>query len=76
AMLEDIAVLTGGKPIMKDLGIDLDAVSLKDLGMAKKIEIDSDNTLILEGAGSSKDIQARCEQIRREIENTTSDYDR
>jgi len=76
AMLEDIAVLTGGKPIMKDLGIDLDQVTLKDLGMAKKVEIDSENTLILEGAGSTKDIQARIEQIRREIENTTSDYDR
>jgi chaperonin GroEL len=76
AMLEDIAILTGGKPIMKDLGIELDAVSLKDLGMAKKIEVDADNCLILEGAGESKDIKARCEQIRAEIERTTSDYDR
>jgi chaperonin GroEL len=76
AMLEDIAILTGGKAVMKDLGIELDAVSLKDLGMAKKIEIDSDNTLILEGAGDSKAIKARCDQIRAEIERTTSDYDR
>jgi chaperonin GroEL len=76
AMLEDIAILTGGKPIMKDLGLELDTVSLKDLGMAKKVEIDSENTLILEGAGSSKDIKARCDQIRAEIDRTTSDYDR
>ncbi len=76
AMLEDIAILTGGRAIMKDLGIELDQVSLKDLGMAKKVEIDSDNTLILEGAGSAKDIQNRCTQIRAEVERTTSDYDR
>ncbi len=76
AMLEDIAVLTGAKPIMKDLGIELDAVSLKDLGMAKKIEIDADNTIILEGAGQTKDIKARCDQIRAEVDRTTSDYDR
>jgi chaperonin GroEL len=76
AMLEDIAVLTGGKAIMKDLGIELDQVKVADLGMAKRIEIDSENTLVLEGAGSTKEIQARIEQIRREIEITTSDYDR
>jgi chaperonin GroEL len=76
AMLEDIAVLTGAKPIMKDLGVELDQVNLDDLGTAKKIEIDNDNTTIIEGAGTTKEIQARIEQIRREIEVTTSDYDR
>ncbi len=76
AMLEDIAVLTGGKAIMKDLGIELDKVELEHLGTAKKITIDNDNTTIIEGAGETKDIQARIEQIRREIEITTSDYDR
>ncbi len=76
AMLEDIAILTGGKPIMKDLGIDLEKVSLKDLGQVKKLEIDSDKTTIIEGAGSSTAIKARCEQIRREIETTDSEYDR
>ena len=76
AMLGDLAVLTGGKAIMKDLGIELDQISLKDLGMAKKIEITSDTTTILEGAGSNKDIKDRCDQIRREIELATSDYDR
>ena len=76
AMLGDIAVLTGAEAIMKDLGIELDTVELKQLGMAKKIEIDSDNTTIIEGAGSTRDIQARIEQIRREIELSTSDYDR
>ena len=76
AMLEDIAVLTGGRAIMKDLGIELDKVEISDLGQAKRIEIDNDNTTIIEGAGSSKDIQARITQIRQEIELTTSDYDR
>ena len=76
AMLEDIAVLTGAKPIMKDLGIELDKVELTDLGTAKKIEIDNDNTTIIEGAGEDAAIQGRIEQIRREIEITTSDYDR
>ena len=76
AMLEDIAVLTGARPIMKDLGIELDKVELTDLGTAKKIEIDNDNTTIIEGAGEDAAIQARIAQIRREIENTTSDYDR
>jgi chaperonin GroEL len=76
AMLEDIAVLTGAQPIMKDLGIELDKVELAQLGMAKKIEVDADNTTIIEGAGEVKDIKARIEQIKREIENTTSDYDR
>jgi chaperonin GroEL len=76
AMLEDIATLTGGEAIMKDLGIELDNVELSQLGIAKKIEIDSDNTIIIEGAGSSKDIKARIDQIRAEIDNATSDYDR
>ncbi|MBZ0173225.1 MAG: chaperonin GroEL, partial [Phycisphaerales bacterium] len=76
AMLGDIAVLTGAKAIMKDLGTDLADVELADLGMAKKIEVGSDNTTVIEGAGSTKDIQGRIEQIRREIEASTSDYDR
>ena len=76
AMLQDIAVLTGGEAIMKDLGQELDKVELSQLGMAKKITIDSDTTTIIEGAGETKDIKGRIEQIRREIEATTSDYDR
>jgi len=76
AMLEDIAILTGGRAIMKDLGVDLDKVELSDLGLAKKISVDSDNTTIIEGGGDVKDIQGRIAQIRREIESTTSDYDR
>jgi chaperonin GroEL len=76
AMLEDIAILTGGQSIMKDLGIELDKVEVGQLGQAKKIEIDNDNTIIIEGAGDSDAIKGRIEQIRREIEVTTSDYDR
>jgi chaperonin GroEL len=76
AMLEDIAILTGGRAIMKDLGVELDKVEISDLGQAKQIRIDNDNTTIIEGAGESKAIQGRIEQIRREIEVTTSDYDR
>jgi chaperonin GroEL len=76
AMLEDIAILTGGKAIMKDLGIELDKVELEHLGTAKKVTIDNDNTTIIEGAGETRDIQGRIEAIRREIEGTTSDYDR
>ena len=76
AMLEDLAVLTGGKAIMKDLGIELDKVELEHLGTAKKVSIDNDNTTVIEGAGETKDIQARIEQIRREISITTSDYDK
>ena len=76
AMLEDIATLTGAKPIMKDLGIDLDKITLADLGQAKKLEVDSENTTIVEGAGSTSAIKARCEQLRREIDTTESDYDR
>ena len=76
SMLEDIAILTGATAVMKDLGIELDKVEVSHLGMAKKLEVDADNTTIIEGAGSTKEIQARIEQIRREIEITTSDYDR
>jgi chaperonin GroEL len=76
AMLEDIAVLTGAEPIMKDIGIELDKLTIKQLGQAKKIEISSDTCTIIEGAGATKDIQARISQIRKEIESTDSDYDR
>jgi len=76
AMLGGLAVLTGGTAIMKDLGVELDKVELDQLGMAKKITVDADNTTIIEGAGDSKDIQGRIAQIRNEIETTSSDYDR
>ena len=76
AMLEDIAVLTGGQAIFDDLGIKLDSIGLAELGRAKKVIVDKDNTTIIEGAGKSGDIKGRIDQIRREIENTTSDYDR
>jgi chaperonin GroEL len=76
AMLEDIAVLTGGQAIFEDLGIKLDSIGLAELGRAKKVIVDKDNTTIIEGAGKSGDIKGRIDQIRREIENTTSDYDR
>ena len=76
AMLEDIAILTGARAIMKDLGIELDKIEISDLGTAKKVSIDNDNTTIIEGAGETSAIKARIEQIRREIETTTSDYDR
>jgi chaperonin GroEL len=76
AMLQDIAVLTGAEPIMKDLGIELDKITLKQLGQVKKVEITSENTTLIEGAGSTKAIQGRIEQIRREIEQSDSDYDR
>jgi chaperonin GroEL len=76
AMLEDIAILTGGKAVMKDLGIELDKVELSDLGQAKIVRIDNDNTTIIEGAGDTDAIQGRIAQIRREIDVTTSDYDR
>jgi chaperonin GroEL len=76
AMLEDIAVLTGGKAITEDLGIKLENVKLEDLGKAKKITIDKDNTTIVEGSGKSKDIEGRVKQIRTQVEETTSDYDR
>jgi chaperonin GroEL len=76
AMLEDIAILTGGKVISEDLGIKLENVKLEDLGRAKKITVDKDNTTIVEGAGKNADIQGRVATIRRQIEETTSDYDR
>lgn len=76
AMLEDIAILTGGKVISEDLGIKLESVKLEDLGRAKRVTIDKDNTTIVEGAGKSSDIQGRVATIRRQIEETTSDYDR
>ncbi|MCC8190604.1 MAG: chaperonin GroEL, partial [Planctomycetes bacterium] len=76
AMLEDIAVMTGGRAIFEDLGITLDKVSLNDLGRAQKVIVDADNTTIIKGAGSAADISARVKQIRRDIETTTSDYDR
>ena len=76
AMLEDIAVLTGAEPIFKDLGIELDSLGVKQLGQAKKVTIDNDTTIIVEGAGSEKAIQGRIKQIRNEVETSTSDYDR
>jgi chaperonin GroEL len=76
AMLEDIAIVTGGKVISEDLGIKLENVRLEDLGIAKKITIDKDNTTIIEGAGKHSDIEARVKQLRVQIEETTSDYDR
>ena len=76
AMLEDIATLTGGKVISEDLGIKLENVRIEDLGGAKKIVTDKDNTTIVEGAGKRADIEARVKQIRKQIEDTTSDYDR
>ena len=76
AMLEDIAVLTGGKAITEDLGIKLESIKLNDLGRAKKVVVDKDNTTIVEGSGKSKEIEGRIKQIRAQIEETTSDYDR
>ncbi|HPM79650.1 MAG TPA: chaperonin GroEL [Candidatus Anammoximicrobium sp.] len=76
AMLEDIAILTGGTAVFESLGIKLESLQLTDLGRAKKVIIDKDTATIIEGAGKSSDIKARIDQLRREIENTTSDYDR
>ncbi|MFZ5479786.1 MAG: chaperonin GroEL, partial [Myxococcota bacterium] len=76
AMLEDIAILTGGRAIMEDLGVKLDGVRLEDLGRAKRIEITKDNTTIIEGAGSAEAVKARVKQIRAQIEETTSSYDK
>ena len=76
AMLEDIAILTGGTVISEDLGIKLENVTVKMLGRAKKVVIDKENTTIVDGAGAKKDIEARSQQIRAQIEETTSDYDR
>jgi chaperonin GroEL len=76
AILEDIAVLTGGKAISEDLGIKLENVTLADLGKAKRITIDKDNTTVIEGAGKTSDIEGRVKQLRTQIDETTSDYDR
>ncbi len=76
AMMEDIAILTGGKCITEDLGIKLESIGLEDLGRAKSVVVDKENTTIVEGYGKSSDIQGRVNQIRRQIEETTSDYDK
>jgi len=76
AMMEDIAILTGGKAVFKDLGIDTEKLTLKDLGTAKKVIITSEETTIIRGAGKTADVTARCAQIKRDIENSTSDYDK
>ncbi len=76
AMLEDIAILTGGKAITEDLGIKIETLKLEDLGRAKKVVIDKDNTTIIEGSGKAKDIEGRVKQIRTQIDENTSDYDR
>ncbi|MCP2620995.1 chaperonin GroEL, partial [Candidatus Aminicenantes bacterium AC-334-E05] len=76
AMLEDIAILTGGRVITEDIGVKLENVTMDWLGEAKKVVIDKDNTTIVEGKGKPEDIQARIKQIRKQIEETTSDYDR
>jgi chaperonin GroEL len=76
AMLEDIAILTGGKPIMEETGIKLEGVQLEDLGRAKRVTVDKDETTIVDGKGSAKSIEGRIQQLRGQIEETTSDYDR
>src|SRR6186713_43901 len=76
AMLEDIAILTGGRAITEDLGIKLESIKLDDLGKAKKVTIDKDNTTIVEGSGASASIEGRVKQLRTQVEDTTSDYDR
>ena len=76
AMMEDIAILTGGRCLTEDLGIKLENVTLEDLGKAKRVTIDKENTTIVEGEGKGSDIQGRVSQIRRQIDETTSDYDR
>jgi len=76
AMLEDIAILTGGQVISEDLGIKLENVKIKDLGSAKKVKIDKENTTIVSGSGKKSDIEARCAQIKQQVEETTSDYDK
>jgi len=76
AMLEDIAVLTGGKAVTEDLGIKLENIKVDDLGKAKKVTIDKDNTTIVEGAGTTEAIQGRVKQLRAQVEDSTSDYDR
>jgi len=76
AMLQDMAVLTGGQVIAEELGLKLENVTVQDLGQAKRVVIDKDNTTLVEGAGKRKDLEARCSEIRGQIEETTSDYDR
>ncbi len=76
AMLQDMAILTGGQVIAEELGLKLENVTLKDLGKAKRVVIDKDNTTIIDGAGSKKEIEGRCNEIRKQVEETTSDYDR
>jgi chaperonin GroEL len=76
AMLEDIGILTGGKAIMEDIGVKLEGVRLEDLGRAKRVTVDKDNTTIVDGAGQSKHIEGRIKQLRSQIDETTSDYDR
>jgi chaperonin GroEL len=76
AMLDDIAILTGGKAIMEETGIKLDGIKLDDLGRAKRITVDKDNTTIIDGAGTSKNIEGRIKQLRTQVEETTSDYDK
>src|SRR5438094_4915550 len=76
AMLEDVATHTGGRAVTEDLGIKLENIKLDDLGKAKKVVIDKDNTTLVEGAGKTKEIEGRIKQIRAQIEETTSDYDR
>jgi chaperonin GroEL len=76
AMLEDIAILTSGRAVTEDLGIRLESITIEDLGQAKKVTIDKDNTTIIEGAGSSAAIEGRVKQLRAQVEDTTSDYDR
>src|SRR5262249_51131047 len=75
-MLKDIAILSGGQAITEDLGLKLESVTLKDLGRAKRITVDKDNTTIVDGAGKKQDIEACVKQIRAQVEETTSDYDR
>ncbi len=76
AMMQDMAVLTGGQVIAEELGLKLENVTVKDLGKAKRLVIDKDNTTIIDGAGTKKDIEGRCGEIRNQVDNTTSDYDR
>ena len=75
SMIEDIAILTGGKPIMEELGIDLESISINDLGRSKKVTVDKDNTTLIEGSGTSSDIKGRIEQLKAQIENSSSEYD-
>src|SRR5204863_8900598 len=76
AMLEDIAILTGGQAIFEDLGIQLESLQLNQLGQAKKVKIDKDNTVVIEGAGKKAAIQGRIAQIQNELAKSTSDYDK